>query len=160
MIRIRSEWVLDKDFQTLVIKYPDDLRFTEEKLIEQYRSNEVEKWGNVFDQKVTIDLDYVEIPRGLDVKNICKLTAQEMGITMDALFGKTKHKDVVLCRMFAVNICLDNLIPVAHIEEQTPFKNRIYYYYLHTLVNLRETDDKIDIRYKEVFDIVMQKAKQ
>ena len=160
MIRIRSERVLDSDFQTLVIKYPDDLRFTEEKLIEQYRANEVEKWGNVFDQKVTIDLDYVEIPRGIDVNNICKLTAQEMGITMDAMFGKTKHKDVVLCRMFAVNICLDNLVPVAHIEERTPFKNRIYYYYMNRLTDLREDSDEVDTRYKEVFDLVMEKAKQ
>ena len=157
MIRIRSERVLDENYQTLVIKYPDDLRFAEELLIEQYRKNEVEKWGNTFHQKVTIDLDYIEIPKKVNVKNICRLTAEEMSITMDALFGKTKNREVVEARMFAVNICLDNFVSPALIEAETPFKNRIYYYYQNQLNNLRETDSKTDMRYKEVFDNVMGK---
>ena len=82
-----------------------------------------------------------------------------MGLTLKGIFGKTKQGDVVKAKMFAVNIMLDAGIPVSHIEEQTPYKNRIYYYYQTTLSGLRDTEPKIDAEYKDVFDKVMTKIK-
>lgn len=157
MIKIRSIRVLDGDYNMLVIKYPDDLRFTDADLIEKFRSNEKEKWSNVFDKDVTIDIDLVEIPKEVSVNRICELTAREFGITKKALFGKSKQKDLVEAKMFAVNVMMDSGIPVAHIEEQTPFKNRIYYYYTNKLNELRDTEPLTDAKYKMVFDNVMQK---
>jgi len=159
MIKIRSIRVLDNSFKALVIKYPDDLRFTDSNLVEKFRKNEVEKWSNVFEQEVTIDIDYLEIPQSVNALSVCKHTADEMGLTLRGIFGKTKQGDVVKAKMFAVNIMLDVGIPVTHIEEQTPYKNRIYYYYQTTLSGLRDTDAKIDAEYKDIFDRVMTKIK-
>jgi len=159
MIKIRSIRILDSSFKALVIKYPDDLRFTSSDLVEKFINNEREKWTNVFEQDVTIDIDYMEIPQSVNVLSICTHTAEEMGITLKALFGKTKQTDVVRAKMYAVNIMLDSGIPVSHIEEQTPFKNRIYYYYQNTLSGLIDTDPKVDAEYKDVFDKVMTKIK-
>jgi len=160
VIRIRNINILNSKFETLFVQYPEDMRFASFELIERYRTDLTVKWSEVFREEVKVDISYIEIPKQVNVLNICNNVAKEMGISLKVLFGKSKQKEVVLGKMFAVNICLDAYIPVSHIEEHTPFKNRIYYYYKNKLADLRETEPKIDGHYKEVFDKVMKKLKE
>jgi len=157
MIRIRCIRVLDTEYTPIVVDYPYDLRFEEVSLVEKYRSHYKEVYSLLTGEAVTVDIDHVEIPKKVDPVSICQLTAKEMDISMDALFGKTRHPDVVLARMFANQICLDAFIPPSHIEEKTPFKNRMYSYYRNKLADRRETYPEVDARYKDVFDAVMTK---
>ena len=157
MIKIRCIRALDNQFNILMIKYPDDLRFSDEHLIDKFMNNEADKWSRCFDQKVTVDIDYIDIPKQVNVLAVCKNTAAEMNITMEAMFGKTKNREVVEARIFACNICLDSGIPVSHIEEHTPWKNRVAYYYQSRLLGLRETEPSMDARYQAVYDSVMNK---
>lgn len=156
MIRIRNITILNEDFETLIIQYTEDLRFANMDLVEKFRGVTARKWSEVFEQEVKVDLSFVEIPKNVNVLSICNAVAKEMGIPLKALFGKTKQSDVVLGKMFAVNVCLDAYIPVSHIEEHTPFKNRIYFYYKNKLSELRDTEPEIDSRYKSVYESVMK----
>jgi hypothetical protein len=160
MIRIRCIRVLDTEFTTLVVDYPYDLRFEEMSLVEKFREHYRKLYAELTGEEVAVDIDFVDIPKKVDPVSICQLTAAEMDINMDALFGKTRHPDVVLARMFATQICLDAFIPPSHIEEKTPFKNRIYSHYRNKLADRRETDDELDVRYKTICDNVMTKLTQ
>ena len=160
MIKIRSIVIYGDSDEKMIVQYPDDLRFETLEGIEKYKSYLTVKWSKVFEKDVTVIVSYVEIPRNVNVLNICNGVSREMKIPLRTLFSKAKGRDITLAKMFAVNICLDANIPVAHIEDQTPFKNRIYYYYRNTLEAMRETDPKIDERYKKVSDTVMENLKQ
>jgi len=155
MIRLRNIVIYGEDTSTLAVQYPEDMRFANLDIIEKYKSNLTLKWSEVFEQKVTIQLSYVEIPKDVNVMNICKATAKALELNLQAMFGKSRHPDLVQGRMFAVQIMLDAYIPPSHIEEQTPFKNRMYYYYRNKLSDLRDTEPAIDAKYKDVYDKVM-----
>ena len=99
MIRIRCIRVLDSQYTHIAVEYPYDLRFDEASLVVRFRDRYKNLYTELTGELVTVDIDYVDIPKKVDPVKICQLTASEMGINMDALFGKTRHPDVVLARI-------------------------------------------------------------
>lgn len=155
MIRIRNIRVRGEDFNIMAVQYPDDMRFDSEDTINHYREYLIKKWTDIFGHPVKIDIDYIDIPRGIEVKRICELTAKELGLTIDGLFSKNRNPELVQGRMIATQICLDSFISPTQIEENTPWVNRIYSYYRNKLQEQRDIYPDVDELYKNTFDNVM-----
>ena len=159
MFRIRNIIGYGENNEKVYVRYPDDERFSCVEYIDAYQTELTLVLSKRCNQKVNVYISHIEIPKDKNIRAICEATAETLKLNLDAVFGKSRHPDLVLCRMFSVQIMLDIYIKPSQIEEQTPWKNRLYDYYRKKLADLRETEPAIDVKYKDVFDKVMNKLK-
>ena len=159
MFRIRNIVGYGEDNEKVYVRYPEDERFGSVADIDRYQTELTLVLSKRCNQKVKVYVSNIEIPKDLNIRAICEATAEILELNLDAVFGKSRHPDLVLCRMFAVQIMLDIYIKPSQIEEQTPWKNRMYDYYRKKLADRRETELAIDVKYKDIFDKVMSKLK-
>lgn len=160
MYRIRNVVGYGEDNEKVYVNYPEDERYTNIDDVDRYQKELTLVLSKRCNQKVTVYISHMKIPKNQNIRSICESTAEILKLNIDAVFGKSRHSDLVLCRMFAVQIMLDIYIKPSQIEEQTPWKNRMYDYYRRKLADRRETEPSIDIKYKDTFDKVMTKLKQ
>lgn len=109
----------------------------------------------MFLRKLTVSPDMNETLKLVEIKKVFRYTARKLQIPLEKILSKTRKREYVDARRFAIKICRMRGISHALIAEQIGWDRTTIIHHDKTLTDLMETNDQIFKEYYEVEDYVL-----
>ncbi len=143
----KSNFVLQEEFYSLI--------FQDEALASQYIANRKTHWEGILLMKLTISPNFNETLKIVEIKKVFRYTARKLGLSVEAMLGKTRKREIVDARRYALTICRKRGMSYQMISEQIGLDRTTIMHHEKVMSNLLETDSTIFEQYYELEDYVL-----
>lgn len=157
MIKLSAIIIKSRDI-TYLAKYPSCMYFDSFESICSYEIYLKKKWSDIFGVDISALLVHRERPdRIVGVIDVYLETARQMRLPKNnMIFAKTKQTDITKARKYATMICDDLDFTNSEIENGTPLRDKVGYYYLSKLKAQFAKDEQIRMEYENIKDRVIK----
>lgn len=143
----RGELIVQEDYYSLIFVDTDHVN----KFIDSRKAY----FEGLFLRKLTVSPDMNETLKLVEIKKVFRYTARKLQIPIEKILSKTRKRQYVDARRFAIKVCRMRGISHSLIAEQIGWDRTTIIHHDKTLTDLMETDDQIFQDYYEVEDFVL-----
>lgn len=142
-----SQFVVEEDFAGLV--------FANEDLVQVFIDHRTKYWQSVFMKPLRTDPRYNETIKMIEINKIIRFVAWKLGIPVSSLKSKSRKRELVDARRFAMQICADRGMTAPMIADQMGFDRTTILHHLKDFSDLIEYNNDVAKAYYEISDYVM-----
>lgn len=139
--------IVQEDYYSLIFSDADHVN----KFIESRKAY----FEGLFLRKLTVSPDMNETIKLVEIKKVFRYTARKLQIPTEKILSKSRKRQYVDARRFAIKVCRVRGISHSLIADQIGWDRTTIIHHDKTLTDLMETDDRIFQEYYEVEDYVL-----
>lgn len=143
----KSNFILQEDFYSLL--------FDNEDLANTFISNRKAHWEGVLLMKLTISPNFNETLRIIEIKKVFRFVARKMNLSTDAMLGKTRKRENVEARRYAIMICRNRNMTYQMIADQIGLDRTTIMHHENVMRGLMDAYTEVFNKFYEIEDYVL-----
>lgn len=155
MIAVNSLRFCDNKGGFVVREEYKSLIFRDQELTERYISKRKQYWEGQLLIDLHVATDHNEIMKITEIKRVFRLVARILGIYPEAIFGRSRVRELVDARRFAMMICRGKGLTCAMIGENIGLNRTTVIHHEKTLRDLMKFNPEIRRTYEQIEDAVL-----